>query len=134
MFCLVGRETREFFEFLALLELHLFEFLVFHGEHLLLVVDARLLVVEVVLASSQFLLALVERELALLESVLALLDVLVSHLHFLFEFALLVEEFFLYFEKFFLLDHFRFFFHGGHHFVVLTFQHVLEEKISTHST
>ena len=60
LLCLLGTQSGEFLEFLALLELHLLQFLLLDDQQFLLIVDTHLLVIQLVLAASQFLLALIE--------------------------------------------------------------------------
>ena len=126
----VGRESAEFLEFFAFLELEFFEFLLLAQECLLLAGEAVLGVVEFLLAASEFFLALSERHFALLQFVLHLENALVALLHFLFEFSFLVEELFLYFEEFLLLDDFCLLVGVVDHPEVFLLQCVTEEGIS----
>ena len=77
---------------------------------------------------------MVERKLTLLQFVLTLLDMLIANLHLLFQLTFLVQELFLHLKEFLLLDNFRLFLYSGHHLVVLAFQYISEEKISTNAT
>ena len=131
LFC---AQARELLKLLALLELHLLEFLLFDGQEFLLVVDTNLLVVKLILATSKFLLALIERHLALLQLVLTLLDVLVAHLHFLLELALLVEEFLLHLKQLLLFHHIGFLLGSLNHLVILTLQDKPENEVSAYAT
>ena len=57
---ILSTQSRYLFEHLALLELHLLQFLSLHGQQFLLIVDTILLVVEFILPTSEFLLTLVQ--------------------------------------------------------------------------
>ena len=123
---LFGRQATEFFEFLALFELELFEFFLALGECLLLVFHAGVGSVEFLLAAGEVFLLLVEADFALLEFVFSLLELLLACADFVFEFCLLVEELFLHFEQFALFDDFGFFACALKHKVVLLCQDVAE--------
>ena len=130
---LLGTQSREFFQLLTLLQLHLLQFVLLHGQQFLLVVEALLLVVEVVLAATELFLALVQRYLALLQLVLALLDVLVALLHLLLQLCLLVQEFLLHLQQFLFLHHFGLLIGGVNHLVVFSFQYEPENQVSANA-
>ena len=127
---LLGAETREFLELLALLNLHLLELLLLEGYELLLVLNTLCALVALLLAAAQFFLTLVERDLTLLQAVLALLYLLVARLHLLLEFSLLVEELLLYLKELLLLYNFSLLVGGCNHFIIFSLDYIAENSIA----
>ena len=131
---LFSTQTGEFLQLLALLTLHLLQFLLLDGKEFLLVVHALLVLLDLLLAAAQLFLALVERNLTLLQLVLTLLDALVALLNFLFEFTLLVQELLLHFQQFLFLNHFSLLVGGCNHFLILPRYDITEKSVADEST
>ena len=118
------RQTAEFFQFLALFELHLLQLLFLGFQELGMSIELVLRVVEFNFAFSQVFLLLRKTHFALLEFVFNLKNLLVSLLHFLFKLSFLVQEFLLDLQQFLLFDDIGFFCCLIQHTFILAFEEI----------